>query len=183
MSSHQLGLNILDVREEKLFQILDASVYDTLLPIVCPELLITVPGFQTSASIAPELLTQGFNLRLTACDLEIQNVRCDSEMWELPDGIYAIRYSLSPSEYIKVEYNHLRLTKAYIRLDKIRCNLDLNDCLPDKNKKDKMVRIAEVEEYLKSAKAKVEYCHESKKGMKLYEYALKLMDKIDCKYC
>jgi hypothetical protein len=37
--------------------------------------------------------------------------------------------------------------------------------------------------YLEAAKAKVEFCHEAQKGMTLYNYAIKLLNKIDCVNC
>ena len=37
--------------------------------------------------------------------------------------------------------------------------------------------------YLDAAKAKVETCHEQQEGMTLYNYALKLLNKLDCRNC
>jgi hypothetical protein len=37
--------------------------------------------------------------------------------------------------------------------------------------------------YLDAAKAKVEFCQEPQKGMTLYNYAIKLLNKFDCKTC
>ena len=37
--------------------------------------------------------------------------------------------------------------------------------------------------YLDAAKAKVEFCLEPQKGMTLYNYAIKLLNKFDCKTC
>jgi hypothetical protein len=37
--------------------------------------------------------------------------------------------------------------------------------------------------YLEAAKSKVEFCHEPQKGMSLYNYALKLLNKMDCINC
>lgn len=183
MSSHRLSLEILDTSNEHTLTIIDSSSYIAGILPTCPELLVTPPGFQYSASIDDAELTPGFNITLTACKLEIQTKKCDAVHEAIPDGIYAIRYSVSPNEYVKVEYNHLRLTQIYNRWQKALCDLDLSDCLPEKNKKDKYTRLQEVDMYLKAAKAKVELCNDSKKGMSLYEYAIKLLDKIDCKTC
>jgi hypothetical protein len=183
MSSHRLSLEILDTSNENTLTIIDSSTYLTGIAPTCPELLITAPGFQYSASVPAANLQPGFNNTLTACSLEIQTKACDSVFEVIPDGIYAIRYSVSPNEYVKVEYNHLRLTQIYNRWQKALCDLDLSDCLPEKNKKDKFAKLQEVDMYLKAAKAKVEVCNSSKKGMDLYNYAIKLLDKIDCKTC
>jgi hypothetical protein len=37
--------------------------------------------------------------------------------------------------------------------------------------------------YLEAAKAKVEFCHDPQKGMTLYNYALKMLNKLDCVNC
>lgn len=183
MSGHRLGLDIYETSNEGILKISDISIYDTILPVVCPQLLITSPGFQFSASIDQSRLIGGFNLVLTACDLELQTQACDSRFDTIPDGIYAIRYSVSPSEYVFVEYNHLRLTKEFNRLNKVYCSLDADTCQLDKVKSDKLSKILEVESYLKSARASVEICNKPERGMKQYEYAKKLLDKLDCKHC
>ena len=36
---------------------------------------------------------------------------------------------------------------------------------------------------LEAAKAKVEVCHKSQEGMTLFNYAVKLLNKFDCKNC
>lgn len=183
MSSHKLSLNIIDTFNEQILIIEDTSIYTSLLAVTCPQLYITVPGFNTSVVIVDEVMTQDFKLRLTACQLELQFKHCDSEMWGLPDGIYPIKYQVSPHEYVYVEYNHMRITKAMNQLKQLYCNLDLADCMPDKFKEDKLSEFALIESYLKAAKYKVEECHEPKKGMTLYNYALKMIKKADCKYC
>jgi hypothetical protein len=43
--------------------------------------------------------------------------------------------------------------------------------------------LREIKSYLEAAKAKVEDCHEPKKGMMLYDYAVKLLNKMDCVNC
>jgi asparagine synthase (glutamine-hydrolysing) len=43
------------------------------------------------------------------------NQKYPSEHHEIPDGVYAIQYSVAPHEYTAVTINHLRLTKTYQR--------------------------------------------------------------------
>lgn len=183
MASHSLGLNIQDTSNESILVIDDISVYTDLLDVVCPQLLITAPGFKESAVISGTTLEEGFRLRLTACDLRLQYVKCDSEMNALPDGVYAIRYQVSPHEYVFVEYNHMRITSAINLLASVYCNLDLSDCFPEESKQKKLDQLTLIEQYLKSAKYKVEECHEAEKGKKLYDYAIKMIDKLDCTFC
>lgn len=183
MASHKLKLQVIETSNEDIMRIMDFSVYTPLMQVTCPQLLITAPGFQYSAVIPEDRLTQGFTLNLTACDLDLQTAKCDSEQNPLPDGIYAIRYQVSPHEYVYIDYNHFRITKALNRLDDLYCDLDLADCVPSKDKLEKMSKLAEIEGMLKAAKVKAERCHEADKAKVIYDYAMKLLEKQDCKYC
>ena len=111
MANHVLSLEVPQVMNECIFKILDTSVYQTAnpaIPVVCPTLNITVPGFGYSNQIdATNFYNDGF-ITLTACDLQLQTVDCGTKYYNLPDGIYIIKYSVSP-----VSYTHLTLpTKA-----------------------------------------------------------------------
>ena len=183
MAAHKLSLEIPETSNELILKIFDQSVYTNLIPIVCPQILITVPGFQYSAVIPEDRLDEGFSLTLTACDLDIQHSNCDSVMNPLSDGIYAIKYQVSPHEYVFVEYNHLRLTNAKLRIQDLLCNLDLGNCIPSREKEQKLDQIRDVQIHLDAAKAEVEYGHNPKKGMDIYNYSLKMLDKISCRNC
>ena len=63
------------------------------------------------------------------------------------------------------------------------CDLDLSDCEPSKKVKDKLNKLNTIKSYLDAAVAKVETCHEVQKGMSLYNYAIKLLNKLECKNC
>jgi hypothetical protein len=174
---HQLGLEVPGVVNEKVLQVSDSSVYSSALPVDCARLEITVPGFVSAAVVE---VVQGFNLFLTSCDLGLQSVGCDDETLVLPDGIYVIRFSVSPNDAVFVEYNVLRLTTAWNRYYKQLCALSLGSCEPDAETKEVLRRFQLVRSFLEAAKAKVEFCHEPKKGMELMAYALRLMEKKCC---
>ena len=181
MNNHELGLEILDTNNENILKIMDVSVYSTILPVVCPELLITAPGYQFSANIPQEKLTNGFNLTLTACDLEIQTSKCDSQLNKLPDGLYAIKYSVSPKEYVYTHINWFRTAKANNELHKIICGV--KDCVQTRERKEKFDQIRDIQDLLYSAKNAAEFCHEPKRAKEYYDLAMKLMKKLDCKDC
>jgi hypothetical protein len=178
--THKLSLEIPTVLNSCILKIFDTSVYANLLPVTCPTLHVTPPGFNHSIELD---FTPGSSPVITACDLTLQTAECGEELYSLPDGIYIIKYSVSPNEVVYVEYNYLRITQALNRYNKILCELDLAACEPTKLVKDKLAKLREVKTYLEAAKAKVEYCHEPQKGIQLYNYALKLLDKLDCKTC
>ena len=180
MANHVLSLEVPTVMNPCIMSIHDTSVYSEIVPITCETLNVTVPGFQYSNQFD---VAAGFTRIITACDLQLQGADCGETYANIPDGIYIIKYSVSPNELVYVEYNHLRITQALVRYNKALCKLDLAACDPTVIVKDKLERLRMIKSYLDAAKAKVEYCLEPQKGMTLYNYALRLLDKFDCKTC
>lgn len=180
MNSHKLHIEVIETSSVEVFKVIDFSLYDSILPVNCPQFLIKPPGVDFTEEIT---VTPNFNKTLTACDLGIQKKNCEYKYEELPDGIYAIRYSVSPNAQVYVEYNHLRMTQAKNELAKIYCDLDLNICLGNREKEETIKKIQEIELYLSAAKSAIEACHETNKGLKMYERALTLLDKLTCKTC
>jgi hypothetical protein len=178
--THKLSLEIPTVLNDCIFKVFDTSVYTELLPITCATLQITTPGFNVPVNIE---FVPGSSPVITACQLNLQFVNCTTELHSIPDGIYIVKYSVSPNEVIYVEYNHLRITRALNRYSKHLCELELAACEPSEKVKKKLDKLREIKSYLDAAKAKVEYCHEPEKGMTLYNYAIKLLDKLECKTC
>jgi hypothetical protein len=144
-------------------------------------LLISIPGFST-ASFVDDIAT-GFSLNLTACDLSIQTEQCGTEFYDLPDGVYVLKYSVSPHDVVYVEYNHLRTTKALKKLRKVYCGLDMEDCAPAPEMKKKREQARDIHDMLRAAKAMVEDCRQVSKGVAVYKEAMRLLNKIDCKHC
>lgn len=182
MASHKLGLNILDTINTSIFKIIDESVYSDIVPFNCPKLLITAPGFQYSFEVNQALLTKGFNLTLTACDLGMQKKHCESVMNELPDGIYAVKYSVAPSEYVFIEVAYLRTSKIEKQIQQMYCDLSLSCCNVDRYKENKILEIYNLEAKLRVAKAKVN-CGDFEKGMFIFNDVVKSVSNIDCKSC
>lgn len=180
MANHVLSLEVPDVMNACVLKMFDTSVYAPSMPVICPTLNITLPGFNYSVELP---VTENFNLSITACDLNLQTTNCGTSYLNLPDGIYVIKYSVSPNEYVYVEYNHLRITQALIKWNELMCDLDISDCEPSTRTQSKLDQLRKIKLYLEAAKAKVETCHEPKKGMKIYDYAMLLLDKMNCKNC
>jgi hypothetical protein len=186
MANHVLSLEVPTVMNPCILKIFDTSVYTPLIPITCPTLNITVPGFGYSNQIEGVDMTAFVNdshITLTACDLQLQTTNCATQYVNIPDGIYIIKYSVSPNASVYVEYNHLRITQALIKYNKILCDVDVAACDPPFIIKEKLEALRLIFMYLQSAKSKVEYCLEPQKGMSLYNYALKLLNKLDCINC
>lgn len=180
MANHILSLEVPTVTTSCVLKILDTSVYSPQVGLVNPRLLITVPGFTNSCEVG---FTPNSMPSITACDLGLQTDNCDSICSNLPDGIYFIRYTVDPSCNVYVDYNHLRITHALSIYEKLLCELDVANCEPPEKIKERLKHLQLIKGYLDAAKAKVETCHESQAGMTLYNYALKLLNKIECKHC
>jgi hypothetical protein len=181
MAKHTLSLEVPDTLNDCILRVVDTSLYADKVLVECPYLDILAPGFTCAVRLDVE---PGFcNLNLTACDLGLQTEDCGIRFDTLPDGVYVIKYSVAPNEYVYAEYNHLRITKALNKLNEILCALDVANCDPLPEIKEKLKELRLIEMLLKAAKAKVEYCHTPKHGMDLYEYAMKRLDKMACTVC
>lgn len=183
MAQHVLSLEAPDTLNKCILRIVDTSIYNPQTAPSCILLQVTLPGFRVPVEFRDDVIAPGFNLNLTACDLELQTTNCGTVFNDLPDGIYIIKYSVSPNDIVYVEYNHLRITCALNKIQDIYCNLDLAACDPPQVTKEKLEQVRLAQQYLAAAKAHVEYCHQPSKGMELYRYAMKLISKINCSSC
>jgi hypothetical protein len=177
---HQLSLEIPTTANPRIFRIDDTSIYTDGLPIICPVLQITPPGFSVPTNIT---VTTPFNLVLNACTLGIQSSDCGNNSYVLPDGIYIIRYSVSPNDKVFVEYHHMRVTQFVNRYNQMLCNLELNGCEPNADIKAQLNELRLIKSFIDAAKAKVEDCHDDAKGMELLEYARRKLMKLDSNFC
>ena len=177
MEQHNLSLYIPNILNECIIKIEDISVYAELLAIDCPLLQITPPGFTYAVHFHDGAPNGSYFL--TAVDLELGTSAEDP----LPDGVYVIRYSVSPNDKVFVEYNYLRTTSIMNKYYKILCNLEVSNCEPPRELAETLNKMRMIKMLIEAAKAKVEYCHSVTEGMDMYAYALKLLNRINCKTC
>lgn len=180
MANHILSLEVPTVMNPCILKIFDTSVYSDLIPVTCPTLNITVPGFGYSVQLET---TENFVDTITACDLGLQTTDCGTVNVDIPDGVYVIKYSVSPNETVYVEYNHMRITQALNKYYNVLCDVDAAACDPPFKIKQRLEELRLIFMYLQAAKGKVEFCHEPQKGMSLYNYAMKLLNKMTCTNC
>ena len=178
MEKHQLAVEVPDILTECVFRVVDTSIYSSIAPVECTRLDITPPGF-TSAFTINDLPT-GFSVNLSACDLGLQTTNCGNTYNNFADGVYIIRYSVSPNDTVYVEYNNLRITSALNKIDALLCCLDIRGCEPDAPLKEKLKEVQLLTTLLKAAKARVEYCHNPGQGMDIYNYVMKRLNKLSC---
>lgn len=179
--NHKLSIEAPDTLNICQLRLVDTSIYTTDVPVKCPQLQVTCPGFSKSFYIvntAPE-----FILNLSACDLNLQKTGCGTTFFPLPDGIYILRWSVSPNDIVYVEYNHLRITAALLKIRNVLCDLDVSGCQPPDLVRAKQNTLREIMDDLLAAKVKVEDCGQPAKGMEIYNYCLNRLNKIQCRTC
>ena len=176
MEQHSLGLNIPDILNTCVIKIEDVSDYNDLLDVDCTLLQITPPGFTYAVHFhdLPELFTRVYNA---------EDLGLGSAGDPLPDGVYVIRYSVSPNDKVFIEYNYLRIASIMNSYYNVLCALELTTCEPEIDIKEKLNELRYIRMLIDGAKSKVEYCHSITEGMDLYNYALKLLNKLDCQTC
>ncbi len=176
---HQLSLEVPDTNNCSVFRIFDTSIYDEHVPVTCGTLAITSPGYNQPVSI--EVLPH-FNLVLNGCTLGIQTSGCGTTSQRLPDGIYTIRYSVSPNSEVFVEYHYLRICQTNNKYFNELCKVELAACEPEPDIKEQLDELRLIKSFIDAAKAKVEQCDDLQQGMDLFMYAQKRLHKFGS-YC
>lgn len=179
-SKHQLSLELPDTNNIKVLRVFDTSIYADGVGKDCGTLSIISPGFNLPVDI--EMLP-GFNSTLTACTLGLQKSGCSDSVEPLPDGVYHIKYSMSPNTSVFVEYQHLRISLTNNRYHNLLCELEMSGCEPGADIKEQLIELRLIKSFIDAAKAKVEYCHDAEAGMELLLYAKKRLDKITSNLC
>lgn len=174
-NKHQLSLELPESNNIKVLRLFDTSIYNPDLKVDCGYINITSPGYSLPRSI--EVLPN-FNLVLNACTLGLQRQGCGERSEPLPDGIYRIRYHVSPNDKVYVEYYHLRQTQTINRWYNMLAELEMAACEPDEDVKEQLKEMQLIKGFLDAAKAKVEYVHDPEAGMELFMYAKKKLDKF-----
>jgi hypothetical protein len=178
---HILALDVPDTACENILRIQDASIYATGLDVDCPRLDIYLPGYTVPVYIT-EGLTPAFTVNLSSVDLGLIPIN-DPSITDLPDGVYTIRYSVSPNDLVYVQYYHLRTTKTMNAYYKEVCKVQLQACEPTPEQHEKLHDLRYIKMYLDAAKAKAEYCHSPKDAADMLQYAQRLLKKYQTGCC
>ncbi len=186
MGKHILQLQFPDTSNPGVFLIDDISIYDSILPVSCLNLQILSSGFNVPSSI--DGMLPDFRLVLNACTMGMLAAsNCTASCPILPDGVYHIRYSVSPNDLVYVEYDILRTTVAINRLNTILCNAGIKCCLPDQETQYLIDSCTLIRNFLLTAKLLVEDRHAVADGISMYQFALSLIVKMEMKrplrYC
>lgn len=186
---HQLYLDIPETNNVSIFRVVDASIYAPDLDVKCATLQITSPGFTEPAEIDVTTYASSgmasFNLVLNACTLGITSGSCSPVAPALPDGIYKIKYSVSPNDLVYVEYYQLRLTQTLNTYNQQLCILELAACEPSVETRARLNELRLIKSFFDAAKVKAEDCHDPGLAMDLLLYAKKRLERyiggcVDC---
>jgi len=167
---HQLSLEVPDTYNCKILRVIDTSTYVEDLQVTCGYLQITGPGFINPVQIE---VNPNFSLVLNACSLGFQSEDCGEVQYTIPDGVYNIKYSVSPNTEVVVEYNYLRVTNTLNSYFKELGLLELQGCPTDDCLKKRLHDLREFKSFVDVAKAKVEYYNLLSDGIDLFKYANK----------
>jgi len=185
VAKHQLFLNFPEHCNEGIFRVEDSSIYAGAPSPSgsCFTLEITPPGF-TSPTVIQGLLP-GFELFLNACQIGIQALGCEDNCPIIQDGIYHVRYSLSPNDKVYVEYNVFRIMHFLNKWYKASCWINDTACSPSN---DNLVLIRELQlihNQVLTAQHLCEDLHDYETAMEMYKYAYKQLLNISrgCSSC
>lgn len=139
LSTPNLNITLVPTYSSKSVGIADISQYPTGYYITNPTIEFTIPGFK---KVALPFTTSSINV-YNGNNLGVCNVTDINYLSPLPDGIYTVRFSISPNNTTYVEKNFMRTeiieckySKAFLKLDITQCDNEIK-----KYKKDKLNKI------------------------------------------
>lgn len=131
MATLKLDILVVPTYNVNTLSILDASVYPEDFVVTNPTIEITPPGFNT-AVIDFDINT--FNI-FTTSNL---GITAEDVIQPLPDGIYSLKYSVSPAYENYVEKTIMRVDKLQEKFDQAFMKLDMMECDSARRKQSKV---------------------------------------------
>ena len=181
INRHNLALDIFETSCVDILRIADASVYSDGVVVECPTLEILMPGYAEPVVFTeddtPDPLTINFDNRYSMVDLGLQPIN-STDLICLPDGIYVIQYSVSPNELLYVKYHHLRTTSFMNKYYKELCRVQLEQCEPVREQKQRLDDLRYIKSLVDAAKAKADVCDSPAQSLDMYHYAVALLNKF-----
>lgn len=180
---HQLYLDFPENTNEGILRIEDSSLYNSTIPVNCTTLEITPPGYESPTVLSN--LPQQFRLFLNACSLGILQVGCDETAPTIYDGIYNIRYSVSPNDKVYVEYKLFRITNIMHRFYKTLCWINNVSGGPQNDVLILLRELQLIHNQILTAKHLTEDIHDYDTSMEMFRYADKKLREISkgCHLC
>lgn len=170
MAEPKLNLLFPETHDAKSLLIADISKYPVPYSIVNPTIEITVPSFNP---VTLSFTAQGFTV-YDSMSLEITCSDLDCETIPLPDGIYYVKYSITPAYRYFVNKSFLRVNNLQEKFDKVYLKLDFMQC-DQAIKEEDMEVLDTIETYINGAIAAANNCLDVL-AMKLYGKASQAID-------
>lgn len=124
MADLRLDILVIPTYNSKTLGIADASTYPAVPPVTAPTIEVTVPGFN---KVVLPFNINDFNI-LNSASLGLSSV--GDPLLPLPDGVYFLKYSVTPAYQNFVEKSIMRVEQlqekfdaAFMRLDMMQCDL------------------------------------------------------------
>lgn len=167
MADLKLDILVIPTYNTLYLGVADASTYPTNPPVVVdPTLEVGVPGFGT---VYLPFVPNGYNV-LTSSVLGLSS----GVNQPLPDGVYRLKYSVSPAYTYFVEKTIMRMDKLQEKFDAAFMKLDMMEC--DRAiKTQSKVDLTSIYFFMQGAMAAANNCAVDQ-ATKLYNQADKMLD-------
>ena len=176
MSTLNLDILTIPTYDVLYFAVMDISTYPSTPPVVAnPTLTVTAPGFN-AVSIPFTPLTVNV---LNSENLSITSVGGDH--LPLPDGVYTLTYSVTPSDTNFVTKRVMRVDQLQEKFDKAFLRLDIMECDGAIKKQQKVV-LDSIYYFIQGAIAAANNCAIAEAN-KLYAQANRMLENFNSSNC
>lgn len=164
----------------KYLRLVDNSVYNLSIPIENGILEITPPGYNCPVIFNVDPY---FNTAFNSSVLKTSPPSASTQLFDLPDGIYKIKYSINPNSVLFVEYDLFRNCRQMCSYIRAICDLFSDRCELTKSKfEERRKKLIWIKELIDAAKYMVEEFGDCDAGLDLYNEANSLLKETnDCR--
>ena len=151
MATLKLDILVIPTYNSKILGVADISTYPAAPPVTAPTIEIEVPAF---GKVVLPFNTNDFNI-FNSASLGITSV--GDPLLPLPDGVYFLRYSVTPAyvnyvdkTIIRVDQLQEKFDSAFMKLDMMECDLAI--------KKQQKVQLNSIYYFIQGAIAAANNC-------------------------
>jgi hypothetical protein len=175
MADLKLDFLVIPTYNVQTLGIADASTYPAAPPVTSPTIEITAPGF--------ELVSLPFNINdfnvYTSATLGLTTV--GDPLLPLPDGVYYIKYSVTPAYVNFVQKSIMRVDQLQEKFDSAFMKLDMMEC-DAAIRKQQMVELNSIYFFIQGSIAAANNCAIDTSN-KLYNQANRMLNQFIANRC
>lgn len=176
---HELDITYHNTYNCRSLKIEDNSVYDPDIPVKNLILEVKPPGL---TSFIPFYFVKKNwkSITLNCSTLKLCCVKQPCKLSELPDGVYNIKYSISPNLKSIVEFSHMRVCRImsnYIKLVGLFLSSKHNNSRKDNEKIEQ--ELISIKDIIDASVYSVEELLDNQLGLELYEQAITRIKQIN----